>query len=278
MRSILIHLTEMKWIQGQPSKVTSLVPEKNQKEMREKLENMGINTERYLQLSTCLSIMVTLVAAGTLLLISPLVSLGISLVLFSTLTYFFLKLPLFLHRKHEGEVEKSLAKSIRVMATELSVNTPFHTCLQHASEEETPAAKEIRRAVKSIRRGSSIPESLAEVSKRHRSPFIKRAVNQMISVYSGDSSEGSKILKKVAKEHESILKSRMKEYNQKLVIYSLIFIVVSAVFPAMFQAFVIIGSNFLNINITPLQALLIPSVGFPLMNLSLFTYITSKRP
>lgn len=271
-------INRVEWIHGKLDSLILLIPSKSKLKIERELLPLEINSEEYLEISLVLTTLLTILITCITLLLDPVMSLSLGILSFSILSFTFLKLPKTMRKRYEKEMEKSLARAIRTIATELSVKTSFHTCLKHYSKENTLFAKEIKKALVKVERGSSIPEALTEISEKHRSPFIKRAMGQLIAVYSGKSLEDSEVLKKIAKEQESILKNRMKEYNQKLVVYSLIFIAISAVFPALFQAFVVIGSNFLSINISPLQALLIPSIGFPALNTGAFLYITSRRP
>jgi len=63
-----------------------------------------------------------------------------------------------------------------------------------------------------------------------------------------------------------------------MVVYSLMFIAVSAIIPALFQAFIIIGSSFMKLGIDSTQLLLINLAGFPLIDLGILLYIKSQTP
>ena len=60
--------------------------------------------------------------------------------------------------------------------------------------------------------------------------------------------------------------------------YSVVFIVLSAIVPAMFQAFISIGSTFMELDFTSIQILLITTVLFPVINLGILLLIKSKTP
>ena len=69
-----------------------------------------------------------------------------------------------------------------------------------------------------------------------------------------------------------------KEFSQKLVLFSLMFIVVSAVFPALFQSFVIVGSSFMQLDFLPVHVLLVIGVLFPLIDIAALFFIRSQTP
>jgi pilus assembly protein TadC len=152
---------------------------------------------------------------------------------------------------------------------------PFETSLKNVCSNSA-LGKELKHVLKNIENGSSVQEAFSSFYNRIDSNFARRASAQIIAAYEkGGSGE---TLKKLADEQESILRARLKEYHGKLTIYSLLFIAASAVFPAIFQAFVIVGSSFLSIDFSPMQALLVPVLLFPLINVALFIMVRWKSP
>lgn len=254
------------------------ISKKKKLEIEKKLKNTDIDPDRYIRISIGTSVTISIFLTGLMLTQSPVKAIGVGLISFSVLYYLVMKIPKIIERKHNNSLDRSMARSLRTISTELKIGTSLHRCIQHASEQDNPAGRKLRKVRKDLEKGSSFPEALAKMSRRNTSKFIKRTASQMTSIHSTDPEKGSKALKKLAREQESILRNKMEEYNEKLLVYSLMFIAVSAVIPAMFQALVIIGSNFLNLNITPTQALLIPAVGFPALNLMILGYTATKKP
>ncbi len=255
-----------------------IIPRNRRLEIKRKLKNTDIDPDRYIRISIGISITISLLLIGLLLTQSPVKAAGIGLISFSSLYYLVTKIPVIVKRKYNNSLDRSMARALRTISTELKIGTPLHRSIQHAASQDNPGGKELKKVNKDLKKGSSFPEALAKMSRRNTSKFIKRTASQMTSIHSTDPEKGSKALKKLAREQESILRNKMKEYNEKLLVYSLLFIAASAVIPAMFQALVIIGSNFLNLNISPTQALLIPAVGFPALNLLILGYTATKKP
>ncbi len=162
-----------------------------------------------------------------------------------------------------------------MIGIELNMGLPFETSLKNVCSGSALGI-EFKHVLKNIENGSSVQEAFGAFSSRIDSNFARRAAAQIIATYEkGGSGEA---LKKLADEQESILRARLKEYHGKLTIYSMLFIAASAVFPAIFQAFVIVGSSFLNIDFSPTQAILVPVLLFPAINIALFALIRWKSP
>lgn len=206
-------------------------------------------------------------------------SLSLDYLPFSVLAFvvpFFLitKYPEAKKRRIAREAEKEMPNFLRIIGIELDMGLPFELSVKNACNQSA-LGREVRSALKSIDNGSSVHEAFNSLSSRIDSNFVKRGSSQLIEAY--EKGSGS-TLKKLAGEQESIVRARLKEYNGKLAVYSLLFIAASAVLPAISQAFIIVGSSFLDIGVSPLQALLIPVFLFPVVNASLFALVWWKKP
>jgi flagellar protein FlaJ len=181
-------------------------------------------------------------------------------------------------RTMAAKIDSGFLSALRGMAVELSLETPFELSLGHVAEYDYgQVSSEFKKVLHDVENGSSIPQALQEFAKRTDSRFVKRGVVHLIDAYQ-KGGHGAGILKRLADEETAALKTRMKEYNGKVVVYSLFFIAAAAIMPAMFQALVIVGSPLLDIGITPDTALIVPVLVFPLINVALFALIASKKP
>lgn len=178
-------------------------------------------------------------------------------------------------KKRAKGIEKELPNCLRLMGIQLNIGLSFEQSLRSACNN-SDLGSELKHVMRNIDNGSSVQEAFSALSNRIDSVFVKRAVAQIIASY--EKGGAGETLKKLADEQESIIRARLKEYNGKMTVYSLLFIAVSAVFPAIFQAYMMVGSSFLNIGITPLQALLMPVLVFPLSNITLFLFVRWKSP
>ena len=107
---------------------------------------------------------------------------------------------------------------------------------------------------------------------------VKRAVALFVSVYEQGKEAGGAGVKMLARELLAKQRAESKEFSGRLVVYSLLFIAVSAVVPALFQSFAIVGSMVLNFSMTSVQIFLIIVVVFPAIDLIALYYIRAKTP
>jgi pilus assembly protein TadC len=226
-------------------------------------------------LSLCFGISAICSALSLALLSISLDCLPLSLLIFVLCFFSLANYPALKKRRLAKEIEKELPNSLRMIGIELNMGLPFEATLKSVCSNSA-LGKEFRHILKSVENGSSVQEAFGAFSSRIDSNFARRASAQIIAAYEkGGSGEA---LKKLADEQESILRARLKEYHGKLTVYSLMFIAASAVFPAIFQAFVIVGSSFLNVPFSPLHALLMPVIAFPAVNIALLIIVRWKSP
>jgi flagellar protein FlaJ len=189
------------------------------------------------------------------------------------------KIPLMLKEKKAKKVEKHLPFALMAMAVEMNINLSFEKILENISKGDYGEfSKEIKKTEKEIQAGATIQKALFGLSERIDSKMLKRSVSQVVSIYEHGSEEKGEPIKQLAKELLARQKTESKEFTGKMAMYSVVFIVLSAVVPAMFQAFVSIGSTFMELDFTALQILLISTVFFPLLNLGILLMIRSKTP
>ena len=113
-------------------------------------------------------------------------------------------------------------------------------------------------------------------SERIESLFVRRAVTQLAASFE-QASDGQSV-KKIASEMLTRQRLESKLFSGKLVVLSLLFVAVSAIVPALFQSFSIIGSVILKMSFTSTQLFLIIVVVFPAIDLALLLYIKNQTP
>lgn len=178
-------------------------------------------------------------------------------------------------------MEKDLPFALMNMSVELNIGLPFFKTIKNIAEQDYGVVSiEFEKIVKGVEiNGASLQEALFNLSERINSKELKRTISQMINVYeTGNKEQPGDSLKKIAEEQLIKQKNALKEFSGKMVVYSLMFIAVSAIIPALFQAFIIIGSSFMKLGIDSTQLLLINLAGFPLIDLGILLYIKSQTP
>jgi pilus assembly protein TadC len=169
-------------------------------------------------------------------------------------------------KRRAKEIEDELILELRAVGAMLNVGLPFELCLKQT--------KIFKKVLNDIENGASFQEALENFSDCFNSNFVKKAALHLIHIYEhgGD----GEILKKIADEQAAINRAKIKEYNGKLAVFSLVFIGCSAIVPALFQAYIVLGSAF--INIPPAFGLIFPIFVFPAINIAIFVFIRSRRP
>lgn len=206
---------------------------------------------------------------------------ALSLAVFIGVFALSLYMPKLRERALAEEVEKDLGFALMQMAVELNMNQQFEKCLARVAKGGYGRlSSEFRRIASEINEaGSSVQEALFNFSSRMNSPTIKRAVAQIVAAYEqGGGRNAGEPLKRMAIEHFAKQWAVSKEFSGKMVVFSLMFIAVSAIVPALFLAFVAVGSTFMELDFTAGQVVLIATVAFPAIDLAALLYIRGKTP
>ena len=184
------------------------------------------------------------------------------------------KYPWYRRKRIAGDVERELPLTLRSIASSLAIGLPFEEALRHGGNGEL--GRQLKRVLRDVNLGASVPEALEEMAERVDSQQLAKAVAQLSAVYNGLG--GPQSLKKQSDELVAIQRSALKEYSGKLAVYSLMFIALSAIVPALFQAYVLVGSTFMAQGLSPSDAFAISVVAFPAVDLGMLVFIRLKKP
>ncbi|MBI5228532.1 type II secretion system F family protein [Candidatus Micrarchaeota archaeon] len=191
------------------------------------------------------------------------------------LMLFFLKYPVYLKKKRAEKIEAELAVALRAVSIELAF-LPFEKVLKEAFSGFPELSKEFKRLLEEVEGGDGIGAALNGFTARVDSLFVRRAVTQLIFFYhTGTGEEG---LRKLSAEIVSRHRTKSKEYGSKLAFFGMVFIAVSCIMPALFSAYVIVGSSFMEVTFSPNQILLLFLLVFPLLDSVILFYLAEKKP
>ncbi len=194
---------------------------------------------------------------------------------FAALHYY----PKMKRKQYAGLVEASIPFTLMNIAIELELGVPFLKTIEHASKASNCSAIEFNIVAKEVKeQGASMQDALRHFSERIESRLVKRAAIQLAAAFEQGSKGSEEPVKKIALEILTRQKVESKLFSGKLVVLSLLFIAVSAIVPALFQSFSIVGSAILHMNFTASQLFLIIAVGFPILDLAVLFYIKGKTP
>lgn len=198
---------------------------------------------------------------------------------FFPLLLLLLLLPKMKKRKHAAIVEAEMPFYLLNIAVELNLGVSFVKALEHAAKGRDECAKEIIAIVREIKeQGASVQDALRHFSERIESQQCKRAAMQLAASFEQHGKNAAEPIKKIALEMLTRQRLESKLFSGKLVVLSLLFIAVSAIVPALFQSFSIVGSVVLQMSFTAEQLFLIIVAGFPLLDLAVLFYIKAKTP
>jgi len=163
------------------------------------------------------------------------------------------------------------------LSTEIRTGKSFAKALEDSTKEKGFVTEEFKCVINDIKKGLTFEEALDKMNKKFDSLNVKRALSNLANIQRHGKKDVTSI-KKLAQE--LLLKQRIesKEFSNKMVMYSLVFIAISAIVPAMFQSFILVGSYFMALSFTAEQVFLIIVVLFPLIDISILGMINSKTP
>lgn len=190
-----------------------------------------------------------------------------------------LALPKMRKKKQAEIVEAEMPFCLLNIAVELNLGVGFLKSVEHAARGKSPCAKEFGAIAREIKEeGASVQDALRHFSERIESRQCKRAAMQLSASFEQHGRNAAEPIKKIALEMLTRQRLESKLFSGKLVVLSLLFIAVSAIVPALFQSFSIIGSVILHMSFTPEQLFLIIAAGFPMLDLAVLFYIKAKTP
>ncbi len=263
---------------------SKILDNKSIKKLQNQLKktNLEINAENYATISINTTTLATaIVAAATHTLTNDLTTTTIaSLVTFTATLLLFLNFPKLKAKEKAGEIERELATTIKTIAIELQLNTPFEKIIGKLAKENSELGREFKKANKKIELGNSIPEALQETAKRIDSQTFQKFTTELIFNYEHGSKQNPQTegLEKISEEIINQQKNSIREYQAKMQITSLFFITTSCILPSLYISYAILGNNFLNLQITAIEIITTLTLAFPTANAILLLIIKTQIP
>ncbi len=243
------------------------------KTLQEKLLKAGIlvSAEEYLARATAVVLLATILVA---VMLHPRPG-GLALILVSGILIA-IYVPFRLARVRAERAEAEIPYVLRTLASEIEAGIPYVEALKDAARNGRTMGAAIREALFLYNKGIPLEEALGKVGSSFESETVQRAFTHMALLY--QSGKNADAVKRMADEIIAIHRAEAKRFSAELAMYTLIFIAVAALVPALFEMYVAIGSLFLNMKITPEQAFYIPAVIFPGISALTLGWIYLKLP
>jgi hypothetical protein len=187
----------------------------------------------------------------------------------------------YIKKINDENIKKNISKElpffINNLANDLEKNISIKNSLENRVKDKTEISKKIKKALDNVNnKGYPLKESLLLVTKDHKK--LSDVIYQLVEIINSGSKNKAyplRILSKTIVEEQMI---NMKNYSTKLNLITLIYIVVSAIVPAMLLMFFIVGGNFFEINFSPIAVVFICVVVFPVVDMFLLLFLRSSLP
>ena len=184
-------------------------------------------------------------------------------------------------RKKAQEIEKGLPFALMHLRTRLALGEQFEEALAAvAGIAKGALGREFREIGREIgMKGASAEEAFLHSMDRVNSLQYRRACSHLAGLYEqGFSGKELRSLDALQREIVSAQKSKLKEFSGKMAVFSLLFVAFSTVLPALFLALILVGSMFLELEISPSSAFLLVIVLFPAIDIAILLFIREKTP
>jgi hypothetical protein len=184
-------------------------------------------------------------------------------------------------RKKAQEIEKELPFALMHLRTRLALGEQFEEALAAVAGTARGAlGREFREIGKEISmKGASTEEAFLHSMERVESLQYRRACSHLAGLYEqGFSGKGLRSLDALHREIVSAQRAKLKEFSGKMAVFSLLFVAFSTVLPALFLALILVGSMFLELEISPSSAFLLVIVLFPAIDIAILLFIREKTP
>ncbi len=183
-------------------------------------------------------------------------------------------------KEYAKKIEAFLPLAVLELALLLEAGSDFDYAIKKiANGKYGLVSSKYKQLVEEMEKGKSLEEGIRKMNERHQSLSFERANAILKGVYyKGNKEQSIKALKMLGEEILSFQKIEAKEFGGKLIVYSLMFIAVSAIIPALFQSFLIAGTLVFKIDFAPIEVFLIIVLLFPLADILMLLYIKGKTP
>lgn len=190
-------------------------------------------------------------------------------------------LPKIFWARQKGEYDACVDGFLSLLLIELETHHSWEDALARAVEHTPfPLRPKLENALLRYRqKGMPLDESFERLSYDIQTPLVQRTIGLLRHVNAHGSTPASRdALRKMVEDARAHQRTKWKSFAQKLVLFSLVFIGVSALVPALFLAFVTIGSRFLELSLTPGDILLISWGIFPLLDAGVLVMVYWQMP
>ena len=232
---------------------------------------MRISVEEYL--ACAMAVVATGVVLAYLLLeLRP--STAAVLLVIGTATAVYLPFRLAKFRAETAEAE--IPYVMRTIASEVGAGVPYLQALMDGAKAGKILGGAIEDAISLYKKGIPMERALQSVGESIDSEKVRRAFLHFGILY--QSGREATTIKKLADEMIAVHRAEAKRFSAELAMYTLVFVAVAALVPALFEMYVSIGSLFMSLTLSQKQAFYIPAVVFPALSAGVLLWVYLRIP
>lgn len=205
--------------------------------------------------------------------IEIIISISASFFLFSILFGALLSNPFMKERNLINKMEAELPFILLELSIQLNNGIILEKALEEISKKKTILSQEVKK-----RHFKSFLNAFNSTANDFNSNSLKSASFLLSSIHFEGLREKTFLLDELANNLIEKQRTAVKKYSQKTMLLTIIFVIVSAIIPALFQAFVLIGNIALSVQITSFHAFLIIVILFPLLDFAILGIIYALMP
>lgn len=193
-------------------------------------------------------------------------------VLFFSISFFIKRIK---EQDNNTRILRELPFFLNGLAGDIEKNIPLKLALENRAKQNSVIGERIARALQLVtKKGYNLEVALEESTKDNKElQRVIYQINDILSSGTKNKADTFRILSNNFSEQQSIA---IKNYSTKLNFLSLVFVVVSAIVPALFLMFFLVGSNFFEISISGVGVIMITIVVFPIIDMFILLFMRSN--
>ena len=170
------------------------------------------------------------------------------LLLFVVSYFVLMRIPKILADGMALKIEADLPIQLRAISTELAIGLPFESALSSAVKYGDSTKYIFQYILEGLNNGLPPEEVFNKARSLTNSRMMDKAISHLLFIYTqGYSNSGlNKLVDEISAEH----KSRMKEYASRSSMLGIILIALSSVIPALMTTYLLVGSSFMDVNLS----------------------------
>ncbi len=238
---------------GLAQKIERIVPN-----MEWNLERAGIHTEplAYISIAIYMAFSVGIATFAGILLpayltdkmeVGMTMAIAASIGLSIFMLFYILAMPHVKIKRRAAMIERNLGYALKDLEIQTGAGIPVFDAMVHvANGGYSECSEEFKSVIRKVESGTSIIKALDEVGMQTASPFLRRIIWQIVnSMYAG--SDISVALASISDDLTRDKQTRIKTYGQEMNLWSLMYMLMVIVLPALAITLLIILSTLIDI-------------------------------